>query len=47
MFCIYNYKDEIKQLRRIPGKEAAHAQAYHVNINIIKLLIVTNFNNYT
>ena len=31
MFCMNMYKDQIKQLRKIPGKESARAEAYDVS----------------
>ena len=35
VFCMYNYQDEIKHMRRFPGKESVHAEAFNVSHKIL------------
>ena len=42
MFCMYQYRAEIKQLRRFPGKQDVRAEAYDVNYSTSNLFILTN-----
>ena len=44
MFCMFQYRAEIKQLRRLPGKQDVRAEAYDVNYSTSNLFILTNLN---
>lgn len=34
IFCMYNYQDQIRKLRKIPGKKSVHTEAFNVSYQI-------------